>query len=147
MLIAGIVVVALAVLLVAGRSFLFSRYWVGFATPPSRPAGSRGSAGCSSSPSWSASSGCSARAPLVVDQDQFYVGEDDGTVVIYRGLDASLPGIELSHPYETTNVTLDRLCEFDAGEVRDGISASSLADARETVDNLAAKMTAAGAGC
>ncbi|HSR28450.1 MAG TPA: Stp1/IreP family PP2C-type Ser/Thr phosphatase, partial [Actinomycetes bacterium] len=29
-LIAGIVVVALAVLLVAGRSFLFSRYWVGF---------------------------------------------------------------------------------------------------------------------
>jgi len=66
---------------------------------------------------------------------------------LFRGLDASLPGIELSHPYETTNVTLDRLCEFDAGEVRDGISASSLADARETVDNLAAKMTAAGAGC
>jgi PPM family protein phosphatase len=29
-LIAGIVVVALAVLLVAGRSFLLSRYWVGF---------------------------------------------------------------------------------------------------------------------
>jgi serine/threonine protein phosphatase PrpC len=29
-LIAGIVVVAVAVLLVAGRSFLFSRYWVGF---------------------------------------------------------------------------------------------------------------------
>jgi hypothetical protein len=29
-LIAGIVVVALAALLVAGRSFLFSRYWVGF---------------------------------------------------------------------------------------------------------------------
>ena len=29
-LIAGIVVLALAVLLVAGRSFLFSRYWVGF---------------------------------------------------------------------------------------------------------------------
>ena len=29
-------------------------------------------------------------------QDQYYVGEDDGTVVIYRGLDASLPGIDLS---------------------------------------------------
>ena len=80
-------------------------------------------------------------------QDQYYVGEDDGTVVIYRGLDASLPGIDLSHPYESTNVTLDRLCEFDAGEVRDGISATSLADARKTVDNLAEKMTDAGAGC
>ncbi len=80
-------------------------------------------------------------------QDQYYVGEDDGTVVIYRGLDASLPGLDLSHPYESSNVTLDRLCEFDAGEVRDGISASSLEDARKTVDNLAGKMTDAGAGC
>jgi serine/threonine protein phosphatase PrpC len=80
-------------------------------------------------------------------QDQYYVGEDDGAVVIYRGLDASMPGLDLSHPYETSNVTLDRLCKFDAGEVRDGISASSLEDARKTVDNLAAKMTADGAGC
>ena len=68
-------------------------------------------------------------------------------MVIYRGLDASMPGLDLSHPYETSNVILDRLCEFDAGEVRDGISASSLEDARKTVDNLAAKMTADGTGC
>ena len=34
-------------------------------------------------------------------QDQYYVGEQDGTVVIYRGLDASLPGVDLSQPYET----------------------------------------------
>ena len=56
-------------------------------------------------------------------------------------------GIDLSHPYETSNVTLVRLCDFDAGEVRDGISASSLADARNTVDNLAGKMTAEEADC
>jgi PPM family protein phosphatase len=80
-------------------------------------------------------------------QDQYYVGEHEGTVVIYRGIDASLPGIDLSHVFESSNVTLDRLCDFDAGEVRDGISASSLDDARDTVDNLAAKMTDAGAGC
>jgi serine/threonine protein phosphatase PrpC len=80
-------------------------------------------------------------------QDQYYVGEDDGTVVIYRGLDASLPGIDLSHPFESSNVTLDRLCKFDAGEVRDGISASSLTDARKTVDDLAKQMTAAEANC
>ena len=80
-------------------------------------------------------------------QDQYYVGEQHGTVVIYRGLDASLPGLDLSHAYESSNVTLDRLCDFDAGQVRDGISASSLADARQTVDNLAGKMTAAEADC
>ena len=80
-------------------------------------------------------------------QDQYYVGEQDGTVVIFRGLDASLPGIDLSHPYESSNVTLDRLCKFQADEVRDGISAVSLHDARETVDNLAGKMTDPGAYC
>jgi len=80
-------------------------------------------------------------------QDQYYVGEDDGAVVIYRGLDASLPGLDLSHPYETSNVTLDRLCDFESQEVREGIDATSLADAHKTVDNLAAKMTDAGTDC
>ena len=80
-------------------------------------------------------------------QDQYYVGEDDGAVVIYRGLDASLPGVDLSHPYESSNVTLDRLCEFDADEVREGISAESLDDARKTVDDLAGQMTASEADC
>jgi protein phosphatase len=74
-------------------------------------------------------------------QDQYYVGEQDGTVVIYRGLDASLPGVDLSSPYESTNVTLDRLSEFEADNVREGIDASSLGDAREKVENLAEKMS------
>jgi hypothetical protein len=77
-------------------------------------------------------------------QQQYFVGEEDGTVVIFRGIDGSLPGLDLSHTYERSNVTLDRLCDFDAGEVRDGISASSLADARDKVDNLATKMTDGG---
>ena len=77
-------------------------------------------------------------------QDQFYVGEQGGTVVIFRGIDGSLPGLDLSHAYERSNVELDRLCDFDAGEVRDGISASSLQDARDKVDNLATKMTDGG---
>ncbi len=79
-------------------------------------------------------------------QDQYYVGEQDGTVVIYRGLDASLPGLDLSKPYETTNVELDRLSDFEAQKVREGIDASSLADAHTTVENLAEKMSAAGSG-
>ena len=67
-------------------------------------------------------------------QKQYYVGEDDGTVVIYRGVNASLPGFELSEPYETTNVELDRLSDFDAEKVREGIDAGSLDDARRTVE-------------
>jgi len=74
-------------------------------------------------------------------QDQYFVGEQDGTVVIYRGIDTSLPGIDLSQPYETTNVTLDRLSDFEADNVREGIDASSLTDARDTVESLAEKMS------
>jgi serine/threonine protein phosphatase PrpC len=79
-------------------------------------------------------------------QGQYYVGEDDGVVVIYRGLDASLPGFELSEPYERSNVELERLSDFDARQVSDGIDAGSLDEARTTVENLAAKMTPAEAG-
>ena len=73
-------------------------------------------------------------------QDQYYVGEEDGTVMIYRGVDASLPGFDLSHAYERSDVTLDRLSDFDAGKVREGIGVGSLDDARDTVESLAEKM-------
>ena len=76
-------------------------------------------------------------------QDQFYVGEQDGAVVIYRGIDASLPGVDLSQPFETTNVDLERLSNFEAQNVREGIDADNLEDARSTVESLAEKMTPA----
>ncbi|MBS2940195.1 serine/threonine-protein phosphatase [Nocardioides sp. J2M5] len=72
-------------------------------------------------------------------QQQFYVAEQDGKVAIFRGIDASLPGVSLSHPYETTDVDLDRLSDIDAEQVREGIEADSLDDARLTVDNYAAR--------
>ena len=72
-------------------------------------------------------------------QHQYYVGEQDGSVVIFRGVNADLPGLSLSTPYETTNVELDRLSDFDAGKVREGIDAGDLEDARKTVVNLAAR--------
>ncbi|MFC6286991.1 PP2C family protein-serine/threonine phosphatase [Nocardioides sp. GCM10027113] len=74
-------------------------------------------------------------------QGQYYVGENDGRVTIYRGLNADLPGLDLSSPYETTNVEIDRLSEFDADKVRRGIDAGDLDDARRTVENLAARQT------
>jgi protein phosphatase len=72
-------------------------------------------------------------------QEQYYVGQQDGQVVIFRGINADLPGVSLSTPYETTNVELDRLSDFDAGKVREGIDAGDLDDARNTVENLAAR--------
>jgi PPM family protein phosphatase len=72
-------------------------------------------------------------------QEQYYVGQQDGQVVIFRGINADLPGVSLSTPYETTNVELDRLSDFDAGKVREGIDAGDLEDARNTVDNLAGR--------
>ena len=77
-------------------------------------------------------------------QHQYFVGEQNGQVVIFRGVNADLPGLSLSTPYETTNVELDRLSDFDAGNVREGIDAGDLDDARKTVDNLAARAEPAG---
>ena len=71
-------------------------------------------------------------------QQQFYVGEQDGNVVIFRGIDADLPGFSLSHAYEDSDVSLDRLSDIDAETVREGIDADDLDDARSTVDNYAA---------
>ena len=72
-------------------------------------------------------------------QQQYFVGEQDGSVVIFRGLNADLPGVSLSSPYETTDVRVDKLSDFDAGKVREGIDAGSLDAARRAVDNLANK--------
>ncbi len=74
-------------------------------------------------------------------QEQYYVGESDGVVTIYRGLNADLPGLELSSPYETTDVEVERLSDFDADKVRQGIEAGSYEQARSTVESLAERQT------
>ncbi len=74
-------------------------------------------------------------------QDQYYVGESGGVVTIYRGLNGDLAGVELSSPYESSDVDLDRLSDFDADRVREGIEAGSLGDARSTVENLAQRQS------
>ncbi len=74
-------------------------------------------------------------------QHQYFVAEDGGVVTIYRGVDASLPGIELNRPYEASDVRLDLLSSYDAGLVREGIAVDGLTEARRTVDNLAARQS------
>jgi protein phosphatase len=69
------------------------------------------------------------------------VGESDGKVTIYRGLNADLPGISLSTPYETTDVEVDLLPGYAANDVAEGIEVSSLDDAHNTVEKLAERQT------
>ncbi len=70
-------------------------------------------------------------------QQQFYVGEFDGVVTIYRGLNTDVPGLDLSSPYETSDLSVDTLSDYDANQVREGMEVDSLDDAHLTVDNLA----------
>ncbi|KHL10690.1 UNVERIFIED_CONTAM: hypothetical protein LK11_45910 [Mumia flava] len=69
-------------------------------------------------------------------QSQYYVGSQDGVVVIYRGVQADIPVIELNSVDEVTDVTLDSLPTFRVNQVDEGIQSSSQADARATVQSL-----------
>lgn len=80
-----------------------------------------------------------AAAALSWTQRQYYVGEQDGRVVIFRGISADVPGISLSDPYESSDVEIDRLPEFIAEDLREGVDADSLEDARAKVDDFAAE--------
>jgi protein phosphatase len=70
-------------------------------------------------------------------QRQYYVGEQDGVVVIFRGLSADVPGLDLSEPYETSNVQVDLLPEGMAEDIREGIPADDLEDAHAKVRGFA----------
>ncbi|WP_375001337.1 PP2C family protein-serine/threonine phosphatase [Aeromicrobium sp. CTD01-1L150] len=69
-------------------------------------------------------------------QDQYFVAESDGRVTIYRGIQADVPGLTLQTVEEVTQISTDSLPEFTARQVRDGIEASSRADAQQIVDDL-----------
>jgi len=74
-------------------------------------------------------------------QHQYYVGEQDGVVTIFRGVQADVPGLDLSHPYQTTNVQVDQLDAYTARSVQGGIGAGSLDEAQRTVERLAANQS------
>ena len=69
-------------------------------------------------------------------QDQYFVTNDGEQVVIYRGVQADIPGIALHHVSERSKLELRDLPPYNARQVRDGISASSLTDARGVVARL-----------
>ena len=69
-------------------------------------------------------------------QGQYYVSDDDGAVVIFKGVKTDVPGVETHHVAERTSVALADLESYDAGRVRTGIAADNLADARRIVADL-----------
>jgi serine/threonine protein phosphatase PrpC len=70
-------------------------------------------------------------------QTHYYVGNDDGTVAIYRGVQQTVGPLPLSSVYQKTSITLDELPDFNQQQVRATISASNLTLAKEIVARLA----------
>ncbi len=70
-------------------------------------------------------------------QRQYYIGDQDGVVTIFRGVNADLPGISLSEPYQSSDVELDRLPQLDAERVQDSIEVGDLDAAEAAVRELA----------
>jgi protein phosphatase len=80
-------------------------------------------------------------AMLALDwtQRQYYVGvSEDGHVAIYRGIEQSVLGYELSEVDETSDLTVGALPEFLRERVLEGISATDREDAEQKVSDLQA---------
>lgn len=69
-------------------------------------------------------------------QNQYFVGEHEGNVTIYRGIQADLPGLNLNHVDTVTSIETNSLPAYSQDEVRSGIEASSKRDATMTVEEL-----------
>ena len=67
---------------------------------------------------------------------QFYVGEDQGKVAVYRGVSQSLGPISLSELDSTTDVTVDSLSEYAQQRVQATIPAGSREEAEKIVVEL-----------
>ena len=69
-------------------------------------------------------------------QDQYYLGEQDGVVTVYRGVSMDLGPVSLSDPIEQTDVRLADLPEFDREGIRDTVKVVDLEQARTRVEQL-----------
>ncbi|GAB2488642.1 protein phosphatase 2C domain-containing protein [Promicromonospora xylanilytica] len=74
-------------------------------------------------------------------QTQYYVGESDGQVAVFRGIPATAGPLTFSTPVELTGTRVDELPEFVANRVHESIRATSLEDARGRADRLIADAT------
>jgi len=70
-------------------------------------------------------------------QTRYFVGADNGHVVIYRGVQQDLGPISLSSVYRETDISLSALTDFSRTTVETTIAATDLADAERIVEQLA----------
>ncbi|WP_084039052.1 PP2C family serine/threonine-protein phosphatase [Demequina sp. NBRC 110053] len=71
-------------------------------------------------------------------QTQYYVGEADGNVAIYRGIPQELPIVDLQTLIERTDIPLASLPPYQQSRIEATIRATSLQDADGVVDALEA---------
>lgn len=69
-------------------------------------------------------------------QNQFYVGEKDGNVAVYRGIPQDLPVVDLHTMVERTDLALEDLPRYQQERITSTIRAGSLEDAYSVVDAL-----------
>jgi protein phosphatase len=69
-------------------------------------------------------------------QTRYYVGESDGYVSIYQGIQQGVGPISLSHVYQQTEIQSDALTPYAQNQVEKTITADSVQDAREIVERL-----------
>jgi PPM family protein phosphatase len=76
-------------------------------------------------------------------QRQFYVGTDGHQVVIYKGINGRVLGIDYSSPIENTGIAISSLPAFERERVADTIGARDKGDAERIVGQLHAAPTGA----
>jgi protein phosphatase len=69
-------------------------------------------------------------------QTRFFVGTNDGVVVIYKGIREDLGPFRFSTVYEVSNISVDSLTDFQREALERSIATDSLEEARRVLDQL-----------
>ncbi len=77
-------------------------------------------------------------------QTRFFVGADEDTVVVYRGIQQNIGPISLSTVYEDTGIEVADLPSYQQALLQETLSAGSLEDAMAIVDRLRAAAEGSG---
>jgi protein phosphatase len=69
-------------------------------------------------------------------QTRFFVGTNDGVVVIYKGIKEDLGPFRFSTVYEVSNISVDSLTDFQRESLERSIATENLEEARRVLDQL-----------
>jgi protein phosphatase len=69
-------------------------------------------------------------------QHQYYVGTDGTNVVVYKGINGSILGIDFSSAVEDTNIPVDSLPAYKRNTIKEGVDTHSRSAAERIVEQL-----------